>query len=298
MLLTQFLAANPAVLYAFTAFLGLAVGSFLNVVIHRLPQMMERDWRRHCAEMLNDSGAEATGRDRVAAERFDLVIPRSRCPGCGHQIAALENIPVVSYIALRGRCSACGARISLRYPAVELLTAALSLVVVWHFGVSPQAAGALLLTWALVALSFIDFDTQLLPDSITMPFLWLGIVFNLGGVYTSLESSVIGAIAGYGLLWLVYHAFRLLTGKEGMGFGDFKLLGLLGAWLGWQLLPVIVLLSSLVGAVVGVSMIALRGHDRNVPIPFGPYLAIAGWVAMIWGHAIMRAYLDSSGLSG
>ncbi|MDX1434984.1 MAG: A24 family peptidase, partial [Gammaproteobacteria bacterium] len=193
---------------------------------------------------------------------------------------------------------ACGARISPRYPALELLTGVLSVAVVWHFGASPQAAGALLLTWALVALAFIDLDTQLLPDSITMPFLWLGLAFNLAGVYTTLHASVIGAVAGYGVLWIVFHTFRLLTGKEGMGYGDFKLLALLGAWLGWQQLPVIVLLSSLIGALVGVAMIALRGHDRNVPIPFGPYLAMAGWVAMLWGDAIARAYLSSSGISG
>ena len=295
--LTQFFAANPAVLYVFTAFLGLVVGSFLNVVVHRLPKMMERDWRRHCAEVLADAG-ETPPPQPPSEERFDLVVPRSRCPSCGHQITALENIPVVSYLALRGRCSACGARISPRYPALELLTGVLSVAAVWHFGVSPQAAGALLLTWALIALAFIDLDTQLLPDSITMPFLWLGLAFNLAGVYTTLHASVIGAVAGYGVLWIVFHTFRLLTGKEGMGYGDFKLLALLGAWLGWQQLPVIVLLSSLIGALVGVAMIALRGHDRNVPIPFGPYLAMAGWVAMLWGDAIARAYLSSSGISG
>jgi leader peptidase (prepilin peptidase)/N-methyltransferase len=292
MLVAQYLAANPTVLLGFTALLGLAVGSFLNVVVFRLPKMMERDWRDQCAEIIE---GEAHPRERPT---YNLIVPRSRCPGCGHQISALENVPVLSYLVLKGRCAECGWRIPLRYPVVEVLTAVLSVAVVWRFGLSIQSAGALLLTWALVALSFIDFDTQFLPDSITLPFLWLGLAFNLTGTFATLPASVIGAIAGYLVLWSVYHVFRLVTGKEGMGYGDFKLLAMFGAWLGWSALPLIVLLSSLVGAVIGVAMIALRGHDRNIPIPFGPYLAVAGWIALLWGDQLVNAYLGVSGLGG
>lgn len=291
MLVAQYLAANPPVLLTFAGLLGLAVGSFLNVVIHRLPKMMESEWRSQCAEILGD-GAPAEKR-----ATYNLVVPRSRCPGCDHQITALENIPVLSYIVLRGRCSGCGQRIGLRYPLVELLTGLLSVLVVWRFGFTVQAGGALLLTWALVALSVIDFDTQYLPDAITLPFLWLGLAFNVAGIYTTTQASVIGAIVGYLALWSVYHLFRLITGKEGMGYGDFKLLALFGAWLGWSAVPVIVLLSSFVGAIVGIALIALRGHDRNIPIPFGPYLAVAGWIALMWGDQLVEAYLGVSGLN-
>jgi leader peptidase (prepilin peptidase)/N-methyltransferase len=290
LVVVQYLAANPSVLLIVSGLLGLAVGSFLNVVIHRLPKMMERDWRSQCAEILDGVTAPAQ------QQAYNLVVPRSRCPNCEHQITALENVPVFSYIALRGRCASCGWRIPLRYPAIELLTALLSVIVVWRFGFSIQAGGALLLTWALVALSFIDFDTQFLPDSITLPFLWLGLAFNVAGIYTTTQASVIGAIAGYLTLWSVFHLFRLVTGKEGMGYGDFKLLALFGAWLGWSALPLIVLLSSMVGAAIGVAMIALRGHDKNIPIPFGPYLAIAGWIALMWGTELVDAYLGFSGL--
>ena len=291
MLVVQFLTANPPVLLTFSGLLGLIVGSFLNVVIHRLPKMMEREWRSQCAEIL-DGEAPPDGQ-----HVYNLVVPRSRCPNCDHQIGALENLPVLSYLALRGRCRTCGWRIPLRYPAIELLTGLLSVIVVWRFGLSIQAGGALLLTWALVALSFIDFDTQYLPDSITLPFLWLGLAFNVADTYATTQASVIGAIAGYLALWSVYHLFRLLTGKEGMGYGDFKLLALFGAWLGWSAVPLIVLLSSLVGAAIGVGMIALRGHDKNIPIPFGPYLAIAGWIALLWGNQLVDAYLGVSGLN-
>jgi len=291
MLVAQYLAANPPVLLTFSGLLGLAVGSFLNVVIHRLPKMMEREWRSQCAEILDD-GAPAEKRTT-----YNLVVPRSRCPGCDRQITALENIPVLSYIVLRGRCSGCGQRIGLRYPLVELVTGLLSVLVVWRFGLTVQAGGALLLTWALVALSVIDFDTQYLPDAITLPFLWLGLAFNVAGVYTTTQASVIGAIVGYLALWSVYHLFRLITGKEGMGYGDFKLLALFGAWLGWSAVPVIVLLSSFVGAIVGIALIALRGHDKNIPIPFGPYLAVAGWIALMWGDQLVDAYLGVSGLN-
>jgi leader peptidase (prepilin peptidase)/N-methyltransferase len=289
MLLAQYLAANPPVLLGFTALLGLVIGSFLNVVVFRLPKMMERDWRDQCAEIVD---GETQSKNRPT---YNLVVPRSRCPSCGHQISALENVPLLSYLVLKGRCSECGWRIPLRYPLVELLTAVLSVAVVWRFGFGIQAAGALLLTWACIALSIIDLDTQLLPDSITLPFLWLGLILNMRETYAPLEASVIGAVAGYLVLWSVYHVFRLVTGKEGMGYGDFKLLAMFGAWLGWSSLPLIVLLSSLVGAVVGVTMIALRGHDRNIPIPFGPYLAVAGWIALLWGDQIVDAYLGVSG---
>ncbi len=291
MLVIQYLATNPPVLLTFAGLLGLAVGSFLNVVIHRLPKMMERDWRRQCTEIL-DGGAPPEPQ-----QAYNLLVPRSRCPSCNHRITALGNVPVVSYLALRGRCAECGWRIPLRYPAIEILTGLLSVIVVWRFGLSIQAGGALLLTWALVALSFIDFDTQYLPDSITLPFLWLGLAFNVADIYTTTQASVIGAIAGYLTLWSVYHLFRLLTGKEGMGYGDFKLLAVFGAWLGWSTLPLIVLLSSLVGAAIGVGMIAFRGHDKSIPIPFGPYLAIAGWIALMWGNQLVDAYLNVSGLS-
>ena len=284
----QLLSSSPTTLMAVAALFGLVVGSFLNVVIARLPVIMERGWREGCAE-LDDATADASAKQEAV---FNLVVPRSRCPECGHGITALENIPLLSYAFLRGRCSDCGNRISLRYPLVELLSGVLAALVTWRYGFSVQCAGALLLTWALVALTFIDLDTQLLPDSITLPFLWLGIGFNLFSVYTTLAASVIGAMAGYLSLWTVYHTFRIATGKEGMGFGDFKLLAAIGAWLGWQMLPAVVLLSSLVGAVVGITIIVLRGHDRNVPIPFGPYLAAAGWLALMWGPQLNALYLQ------
>jgi leader peptidase (prepilin peptidase)/N-methyltransferase len=269
-----------------TLLLGLVVGSFLNVVIYRLPVMLERAWRRDCAAL--------DGRDTAPEERFDLVLPRSRCPHCGHQVTARDNIPVLSYLLLRGRCRACGAPISLRYPAVELLTAALTVITALHFGAGWQGTFAVLLTWTLIALSFIDFDTQLLPDSITLPVLWLGLLLSLFGVYADTHASIIGAAAGYLSLWSIYHLFRLLTGKEGMGYGDFKLFALFGAWLGWQSLPLIILLSSAVGAVIGLSLILFRGRDRSIPIPFGPYLAIAGWIALLWGEQLTAWYLRTA----
>ncbi len=283
--MVEYLQANTPALLTAAALFGLIMGSFLNVVIYRLPVMMEQEWRSHCAEFLGTPEQQ-----QESADRFDLVVPRSRCPHCGHKISALENIPVLSYLVLRGKCSACGAPISIRYPLIESLSAVLSVAVAWHFGLGWQMAGALLLTWALIALSFIDFDTQLLPDSITLPFLWLGIGLSLFGLYTETTSSVIGAMAGYLVLWAIYHLFKLLTRKEGMGHGDFKLLALLGAWLGWEMLPLVVLLSSVVGAVVGVALILIRGQDRNVPIPFGPYLAIAGWLGLLWGEDLINLY--------
>lgn len=282
--LIELLHSSPATLYTAAGLLGLAVGSFLNVVVHRLPRMMEGEWRRDCRALL---GLEA----EPAAAPLNLVRPRSRCPQCGRAIPALENIPLLSWLALRGRCAGCGGRISLRYPLIELLTGVLSLLVVQRFGPTAAALAALLLTWSLVALAAIDFDTQLLPDDITLPLLWAGLLCALFGWFTDLHSAVIGAAAGYLLLWSVYQAFRLLTGKEGMGFGDFKLLAALGAWLGWQSLPLIIVAASATGSVVAIALL-LRGHERTQPIPFGPYLAAAGWVALLWDDRITRAYLN------
>jgi leader peptidase (prepilin peptidase)/N-methyltransferase len=275
--------SNPPVFAACAALLGLCVGSFLNVVIHRLPKMMERQWRAECAEL--------SGQESAPSPRYNLVVPRSACPSCGHAISATENIPVLSWIALGGKCKGCKVPISRRYPAVELLTGALSGYVAWHFGFGMAAAGALLFTWAMIALTFIDLDTFYLPDSITLPLLWLGLLFNINTTYVSLSSAVIGAAAGYLSLWSVYWAFKWATGKEGMGYGDFKLLAAIGAWLGWTMLPLTILLSSLVGAVIGIMLIVFAGRGRSVPIPFGPYLAIAGMIALLHGQALTRAYL-------
>lgn len=287
--LINLLEHNPAFFTGTVFVLGLLVGSFLNVVIHRLPLMMERGWQAQCKDYLGESLAEQAP--------LTLAKPASHCPHCGHKIRFYENIPVLSYLWLRGKCSSCRQAISIRYPLIELLTAIMSAVIAWHYGFGWQAGTALLLTWALIALSMIDADHQLLPDAITLPFLWLGLTLSLFPVFADMRSSLIGAIAGYLSLWTVYQLFKLLTGKEGMGFGDFKLLALLGAWLGWQSLPMIILLSSVVGAVFGGAMIAIQGRDRAQPIPFGPYLAIAGWIAMLWGERISSAYLRWSGMA-
>ena len=260
------------------------VGSFLNVVIHRLPRIMEREWQQQCAEL--------NGKQLEAQPRYNLVVPRSACPHCGHKIGALENIPVLSYLLLRGKCKGCGAAISPRYPIVETICGLLSAYAAWHFGFGAAALGALLFVWALVALTFIDFDTQLLPDSITLPLLWLGLLLNLSATYTPLPGAVVGAVAGYLVLWGVYWLFKLATGKEGMGYGDFKLLAAIGAWLGWQMLPLVILLSSLVGAVVGIVLIVAARHGRSVPIPFGPYLAGGGLIALFWGQTLTHSYLQ------
>ena len=270
-------------LAAVAGLLGLCVGSFLNVVIHRLPRMMEREWHAQCADL--------RGETPLPAEVLSLARPRSHCPSCGHQITVLENIPIVSYLILRGKCSKCAAPISARYPVVEAATGLLSAYAAWHFGPTPQALGALIMLWALIALTAIDLDTQLLPDSITLPLLWIGLALNLAGTYVDISSAVIGAMVGYLTLWSVFWLFKLLTGKEGMGYGDFKLLAALGAWLGWQMLPVIILLSSIVGAVVGICLIVFSRHGRNTPIPFGPYLAAAGIIALFWGPQLTRSYL-------
>lgn len=267
------------------ALLGVCIGSFLNVVIHRLPKMMEQEWQTQCAELKGEALQENS-------ETLTLARPRSRCPHCGHAISALENIPLLSYLfILRGKCAGCGQHISPRYPIIEGLTGLLSAYAAWHFGPTWQTVGALLLLWSLIALSAIDLDTQLLPDAITLPLLWLGLLFNLGSTFNDTNTAVVGAMAGYLALWSVYWAFKLATGKEGMGYGDFKLLAALGAWLGWQMLPTIILLSSVVGAVVGISLMIFTKHGRNVPIPFGPYLAAAGAIALFWGPQITRNYL-------
>jgi leader peptidase (prepilin peptidase)/N-methyltransferase len=264
--------------------LGLCVGSFLNVVIHRLPKIMETRWRAECAEL--------NGQQAPAAESYNLVVPRSRCPACGHGITVLENIPLLSYLALAGKCSACRARISPRYPVIEALTGTLTGYIAWHFGFTFAAAAAMYFTWTMIALAFIDLDTFYLPDDLTLPLVWAGLIFSLAGGYTDLTSAVIGASAGYLSLWLVFWLFKLVTGKEGMGYGDFKLLAAIGAWLCWKMLPLVILLSSFAGAVVGVALIILVRRGRNVPIPFGPYLAIAGLVALFHGEALTRQYLD------
>ncbi|WP_370869847.1 A24 family peptidase [Methylobacter sp.] len=291
----------PVLFSALAGVIGLLVGSFLNVVIYRLPIMMQRGWRRECLEYLQiEPEPVQSGNDMntaaVAEEPFNLVFPLSRCPGCNTPIKPYQNIPVISYLFLRGKCAKCNCRISMRYPIVEAFTALASIIVAWHFGYTPQAVFALILTWSLIALIFIDIDHQLLPDSITLPLLWLGMCLSLFNVFADAHASIIGAVAGYIALWAIFHLFKLATGKEGMGYGDFKLLALFGAWLGWQYLPIIILLSSLVGAVIGVSMIIFVKHDHNVPIPFGPYLAAAGWIALLWGNDLNQLYLTSVGL--
>jgi leader peptidase (prepilin peptidase) / N-methyltransferase len=271
--------------------LSIAIGSFLNVVIYRLPIMLENEWRSECTDYLEiESNNSDSLRDKI--ENFNLAVPDSSCPGCGHKIRFWENIPVISYLALRGKCSSCGTHISIQYPLIETTTAALSILIAFHFGFSLETLFGLLLTWALITLTMIDAKTQLLPDNITLPLLWLGILVNTKNIYADLESSVYGAISGYLILWSIYKLFKLVTGKEGMGYGDFKLLAALGAWMGWQMLPQIILISSLVGVIIGVSMIIFQKHDKSVAIPFGPYLAIAGWIAFVWGADINSLWLN------
>jgi len=271
---------------------GLCVGSFLNVVIHRFPRMLEQRWRDDIF-MLDHP-------DELPPERpaYNLAVPRSACPQCSHRISWYENIPLASWLALRGRCSACAAPISARYPLVELATGLLTVLVVHLLGVQWMTLAALLLTWSLIALTMIDYDTQLLPDDITLPLLWLGLLLSLGGVFVAPSASIAGAAAGYLVLWCMYHLFRLLTGKEGMGYGDFKLLAALGAWLGWQDLPLVIILSSGVGAMLGIAMIVVAGRDRAKPIPFGPFLAIAGFIAYLWGDALLDGPLQLLRLTG
>jgi leader peptidase (prepilin peptidase)/N-methyltransferase len=285
--------ANTGFFYFAVIILGLIIGSFLNVVIHRLPVMLLRDWRRDCRDFLSEkfpNDLASSNHTSAPSAKYNLVVPRSACPQCGHQITAWENIPVLSYLLLKGRCRACKTHISLRYPIIETVSAVLAFVVAWKFGVSYTFLFAAFLSWALISLTLIDFDHQYLPDQITLPFLWLGLLLNLNGMYTDIHSAVIGAAAGYLSLWSVYYVFKLITGKEGMGFGDFKLLAMFGAWFGWQMLPAIILLSTLIGSLVGILLIALKQHQKGKPIPFGPYLAGAGWVAMLWGKDLNTLY--------
>ena len=284
MTLLELLAGSPALFVILTALFGLMIGSFLNVVIYRLPLMMQREWRAQCAELLDQPTQDDT-------PRLSLWGPRSQCPHCHHLIGATENIPLLSYIRQRGRCAHCSVAIGVQYPLVEAASGLLAGIVAWKLGFGWPAMAALLFTWTLLAASVIDLHHQLLPDDLTLPLLWLGLLAALFGLGTDLRSAVIGAMAGYLSLWLVYQGFRLLTGKEGMGHGDFKLLAALGAWTGWQYLITIVLLSSLVGAICGLALILLRGRARGAPLPFGPFLAAAGWIALLWGETINHAYL-------
>jgi leader peptidase (prepilin peptidase) / N-methyltransferase len=292
--------ANPALFAGSVFLLGLMIGSFLNVVIYRLPIMLDREWRTQAAELTSTTSASSPP---PSPERFTLATPRSACPACKAPITAAQNIPVISWLVLRGRCAACKAPISKRYPLVELATGLLSAWVAWHFGFGAPAACALVVTWTLIALTGIDVDHQLLPDSITLPLLWAGLLAAMligpqpgAALPVSPRDAILGAAAGYTSLWLVFHAFRLVTGKEGMGYGDFKLFAALGAWLGWKLLPLIILLSAATGAALGILMIVLRGRDRAAPMPFGPYLAAAGWLAMLYGDTLLDGYLRISGL--
>jgi Type II secretory pathway, prepilin signal peptidase PulO and related peptidases len=284
-------AIAPTTIWVGVIILGLLVGSFLNVVIYRLPVMMQNDWQRECEDYLaqqeNSVAAPAT-----PEKKFNLAFPNSRCPKCNSAIKPWHNIPILSYVLLKGACANCKAPISIRYPIIEGVTALLSALVFWHFGPTPQALLGLVLVWSLISLTMIDVDHYLLPDAITLPLMWLGILASLFNTYTDLQSAVIGAMAGYLSLWSVYWAFKLLTGKEGMGFGDFKLLAALGAWMGWQYLPMIILLSSLVGAVLGIGAVLLLGRDKAKPLPFGPYLAVAGFIAFIWGEPLLNQYLQ------
>jgi len=268
--------------------LGLLVGSFINVVIHRLPIMMEREWRAQCRLLLNMPGSPEVA-DHAP---FNLIVPRSCCPHCHKQIRNMDNIPVISYLLLRGKCRDCAAPISLRYPVVELISAGLGALIAWHFNFEIKTIFAVLLTWALLCLTVIDIDKQLLPDDITLPFLWLGLACNLFNMFTDPVSGLIGAMLGYSILWTIFMLFKILTGKEGMGYGDFKLLAMLGAWAGWQMLPLMILLASVLGSMVGIGLMVFRKHEHGRPIPFGPYLALSGWIALLWGTDINRLYLS------
>lgn len=304
--LLNFFVQNPLVFTLLSAVFGLMIGSFLNVLIYRLPKMMELEWTEQCQLLLEEgkeesqqsSNAPGSAPLSITTEkaRFNLFVPNSHCPQCKHEIKPWQNIPVISFLLLKGRCSQCQSKISLRYPGVELVTGLLSAVVAYMLGPSWSCLAVLFLTWALIALTLIDFDHMLLPDEITLLFLWVGLIANINGLFVPLDQAVLGAIIGYMSLWSFYWLFKLITGKEGMGYGDFKLLAMLGAWMGWQLLPLIIVLSSIVGALVGVSLIIFKGQDKQTPIPFGPYLAAAGWIAILWGETIMAFYLSANGL--
>lgn len=280
----QLLQTTPTFFISLCAIIGLMVGSFLNVVVYRLPRMLKQNWQQQ--------RAESHDRTIAALPPFNIVTPRSTCPHCGHRITVLENIPLVSYLTLKGRCSQCHAAISPRYLIIEALTGITSGFIAWHFGYSFVTFAALAFTWAMIALAFIDLDTQLLPDNITLPLLWGGLLINLADGFTDIYSATIGAITGYLALWSIYWCFKFATGKEGMGYGDFKLLAVIGAWFGWQMLPLVILLSSLVGTIVGIGLVVMEKHERNAPIPFGPYLVGGGLIALFWGNQINRAYLD------
>ena len=281
--LSSLLQTDSALFITVSVIFGLMVGSFLNVVIYRVPKMMEQEWHNNCLEL--------QGKDIPAQQQFTLSKPRSSCPHCGHKIKALENVPVISYLLLRGRCSACKTPISIRYPLVEILTGTLIGLTSWQFGYTTSTLFAWVFVFALIALTFIDFDTQLLPDDITLPLLWLGLLFNLNSGFTDLKSAVIGAMAGYLVLWSVFWLFKLIRGKEGMGYGDFKLLAAIGAWFGWKLLPAVILLSSTLGAIIGIALIVLTKRSKEVPIPFGPFLAIGGIAALFFGQQLSQIYL-------
>ena len=300
--LIDFLIENPFAFCLTVAFFGLMIGSFLNVVVYRLPKMMETEWQEQCRLVL-DSGEREPPANTPDGESelttpeqnsFNLFFPNSHCPKCDHEIKPWENIPILSYLFLKGKCSHCQTIIPLRYPAVELITGILSTVVAYMLGPTWQCLAVLFLTWALIALSLIDLDHMLLPDEITLLYLWAGLLLNINGLFVPIEQAVLGAILGYLSLWSVYWLFKIITGKEGMGYGDFKLLAMLGAWMGWQLLPLIIILSSIVGAIIGISLILFKGRDRQIPIPFGPFLAAAGWIAILWGEPMMSFYLNAS----
>jgi leader peptidase (prepilin peptidase)/N-methyltransferase len=283
----QTLESMPVFFYTTVVVLGLVIGSFLNVVIHRLPVVLKNNWSRQCRELLEPDHDE----NDATKQPYNLLRPGSHCPACGHRIRAIENIPVVSYIFLKGRCAACHSRIPPRYPIIEIATAILSVFAALHFGYTLQTAAALAFTWMIIPLCVIDYDEQLLPDCITLPLLWAGLALSLANIFIDSQASIIGAMSGYLCLWVVYHLFKLATGKEGMGYGDFKLLAAIGAWVGWQALPVVILFSSVVGAITGISLIAVKGRQRSQPIPFGPFLASAGWITLLWGQDILNLYL-------
>ena len=284
----NFWAKNLAVFAVCVGFVGLLIGSFLNVVIYRLPKMLMRDWRMQAREVLDLP-------EQADTEPFNLILPNSSCPHCGHEIKPWENIPLVSWLVLRGKCSGCKEAISIRYPLVELACGLFSAVIAWQFGVSWDALAMLVLTWGLLSMSLIDADHQILPDVLVLPLLWLGLILNSFGFFTSLSDALWGAVIGYMSLWSIFWLFKLITGKEGMGYGDFKLLALIGAWGGWQVLPLTILLSSVLGAVIGIIILRLQRNGYNKPIPFGPYLAAAGWLALIWGEQITSRYLHIAG---
>ncbi|MFT5425834.1 MAG: leader peptidase (prepilin peptidase)/N-methyltransferase [Gammaproteobacteria bacterium] len=278
-----FLQTQPLFFIFMMTMLGMCIGSFLNVVIYRLPKMMQQDWHEQCCELLDI-------KNQKREQQTNLIFPRSSCPACQHKISTLENIPVISYLFLKGRCRSCNIKISLQYPLIEIFTGLTTAYIAWHFGFSLQALFAALLTWALISLSMIDLEHSLLPDDITLPFMWLGLACSIFGVFTDITSSLIGAMLGYSILWLIFMSFKVITGKEGMGYGDFKLLALLGAWLGWQSLPLIILLSSITATIIGIAMILFKGRDKAAAFPFGPYLAISGWITLFWGEELIGTY--------